>query len=505
MRLLRRPPSIRVRLTVWYVGAIIVVLAVYAAGVFTFVRGNLSRGLDERLRADFQWPKEMLNKLPDGTITTYDESAAPYNSPWLQVWSPDGRLRFSTWLAQSTPVPGADRLARRADNEIVSIPDMSPPVRVLTGKSTIGGESVVIQVAASEARMYEELDQLLLIFLLGLPLAVVVAGVGGYSLARRALAPVDRMAERARSITAERLTDRLPVDNPNDELGRLAAVFNETLTRLESSFEQMRRFAADASHELRTPLTAIRTVGEVGLRGRRDAAGYREIIGSMLEEADGLTHLIDRLLTLSRADNGEVKLAVALLDVCSLAEDVAAQLDVLAEEKQQSITLVREARPQCSGDPMVLRQALLNLVDNAIKYTPIGGRIAIRIAESPVGAVIDVTDTGPGIPLELQARIFDRFYRVDESRSRDNGGTGLGLSIAKWAVEVNGGQLTLENTIDGHGSTFRITLPHGKIPGEFGDVDRILEVQNSVNVTEFLREFSHDKKFRNFSGTNGPA
>ena len=182
---------------------------------------------------------------------------------------------------------------------------MIPPYRILTGKTRVGGISLVIQVAESEGPMREYLRDLLLVLLFGLPLAVAIAGLGGYSLARRALAPVDRMAEQARLITAERLKERLPVDNPSDELGRLATVFNETLMRLESSFDQMRRFTADASHELRTPLTAMRSVGEIGLRGKRDAAAYREIIGSMLEEVDRLSLLVDRLLTLSRADSGE--------------------------------------------------------------------------------------------------------------------------------------------------------------------------------------------------------
>src|SRR5204862_6589265 len=164
-------------------------------------------------------------------------------------------------------------------------------------------------------------------------------GVGGYVLARRALAPVDRMAERARSINAERLNDRLPVDNPDDELGRLATVFNETLTRLESSFDQMRRFTADASHELRTPLTAIRSVGEVGLPGHRDEAAYREIIGSMLEEVDRLALLVDRLLTLSRADTGQAKPSADVVDISEMAKELAEQLSVLAEEKNQTITV----------------------------------------------------------------------------------------------------------------------------------------------------------------------
>jgi signal transduction histidine kinase len=219
----------------------------------------------------------------------------------------------------------------------------------------------------------------------------------------------------------------------------------------------MRRFTLDASHELRTPLTAIRTVGEVGLRGRRDEIAYREIIGSMLEEVDRLSQLVDRLLTLSRADGAQTKLASDNVDLCELARDVADQLSVLAEEKQQTIAIELSAASRWTGDELVLRQAVLNLVDNAIKYTPAGGKIRISLMETSSGVTIDVTDTGPGIPTALQSKIFDRFYRVDESRTSGNG-TGLGLSIAKWAVEVNGGQLTLEKT-NGVGSTFRITLP----------------------------------------------
>jgi heavy metal sensor kinase len=315
-----------------------------------------------------------------------------------------------------------------------------------------------MQVAKTEVDLREQLSRLRRLLLLGLPLGVVAAGLGGYALARRALAPVEQMAERARMITAERLGDRLPVDNPSDELGRLATVFNETLGRLELSFDRMRSFTADASHELRTPLTALRSVGEVGMRGRRDPAAYREIIGSMLEEVDRLSRLVDRLLTLSRADNREFQLAVDTVSLAALAQEVADQLDVLAEEKGQVITVEREADPRWTGDPLVLRQALMNLVDNAIKYTPEGGRVAIRVSASDKEAFIEVRDTGPGIPPELQARIFDRFYRVDTSRSRNTEGAGLGLSIARWAVEVNHGRLILAETTS-QGSVFRITLP----------------------------------------------
>jgi heavy metal sensor kinase len=306
--------------------------------------------------------------------------------------------------------------------------------------------------------MRQELRDLLLVLVFGLPIGVGIAGLGGYMLARRALAPVQHMAERARLITAERLSDRLPVNNPRDELGMLATVFNETLGRIEASFEQMRRFTADVSHELRTPLTAIRSVGEVGLRERRDEAAYRGIIGSMLEEVDRLTGLVDRLLTLSRAETGQARLSVEPVDLRELAENVVSHLGVLAEEKQQAITVEGHGTPTSVGDRMMLRQALINLVDNAIKYTPAGGRITIRAAEAPSGAVLEVSDTGPGIGVERPAQIFDRFYRETGSGAGEVRGAGLGLSIAKWAVEVNGGRLSLEPGT-GTGCTFRMTLP----------------------------------------------
>ena len=474
---LKKPRSVRTRLTLAYVVAMMVVLAVYAGVVYVSVRGSLSQALDNKLRDDFKWPKDMMSaaevreliqadlkarkqRLERGEVTLPESEEG---SPWLQVWTENGEeLLKQTYDAKRNPIPEASQFAANAktEGEIRTLHDMIPPYRILTGKTMVAGIPLIVQVAESEGPMRKYMWDLLLVLLLGLPLAVAISGLGGYFLARRALAPVDRMAEQARLITAERLKERLPVDNPRDELGRLATVFNQTLMRLESSFDQMRRFTADASHELRTPLTAMRSVGEIGLRGRRDPAAYREIIGSMLEEVDRLSLLVDRLLTLSRADSGGSILSKDRVDLSELAEEVTAQLGVLAEEKDQSLTVDAGGPSLCLGDRMVLRQALLNLVDNAIKYSPVGGRIVVRVSTSGNGmAVLDVSDTGPGIPVDLQPRVFDRFYRADRSRSRDNGGgTGLGLSIARWAVEVNGGQLTLE-TSEGPGATFRITLP----------------------------------------------
>ncbi len=469
----RYPLSVRVRLTLWNVGVMIVVLGVYVAGVFVFVSRMESGGLDQILHDDYLWAAEMLDQDPDGTITwpTSNDTGSPVDGPWLQVWSPDGDLLYRTLIARNNPLPETDLLAMEASDEIVSVEAVSPPYRVFSVESRIGDEPVVIQVARSEFVMRRDLYQLLLVLLLGLPLGVAAAGLGGYSLARRALKPIERMADHAQSITAEKLEDRLPIDNPKDELGRLATVFNDTLTRLESSFEQMRRFTAHVSHELRTPLTAIRSVGEVGLRGRRHESAYREIIGSMLEEVDRLAGLVDRLLTFSRAETGPAKLARDTVDLCVLAEEVVTQLEVLAEEKKQSISVERTGAPEWIGDRMVLRQALLNLVDNAIKYTAAGGRISVRVEESSSGVTLDVSDTGPGIPEALQARVFERFYRVKRMPASEREGTGLGLSIAKSAVEVSGGRLTLEES-GSDGSTFRINLPKRSVKTPFMPASR---------------------------------
>jgi heavy metal sensor kinase len=320
----------------------------------------------------------------------------------------------------------------------------------------VGKRRVTLQVARSEEGMRQQLRDLLLILMLGLPLAVGIAGLGGYVLARRALAPIEEMTDRARTITAERLGDRLPVANPENEMGRLATVFNETLGRLEASFDQMRRFTTDVSHELRTPLTAIRSVGEVGLRGgHRDEAAYRGIIGSMLEEVDRLASLVDRLLTLSRAETGQAKLSRDAVDLSALADDVVAHLAVLAEEKRQTLSIERQASPVVSADRLVLRQALINLVDNAIKFTPASGQVRIRIAETPQDAIVEVIDSGPGVSSDARERIFDRFYRAGDA---NGSGTGLGLSLAKGAIEALGGHLTLAAT-GAAGSAFRISIP----------------------------------------------
>ena len=453
-----RSHSVRVQLTLWYVAAMTLVLAVYAAAILAYVSRSASQLLTQQLRSDFQWATVMVEQTPEGGITWNGEEAIEEH-PWLQVWGADGKLLFRNGVALGQPDVGLD-LPNLPDDAVVSVPTSDGvPLRVLSRRGEIAGSPVVIQVGRSEQTMREQIQTVALILLLGLPVAVVTAGLGGYMLARRALAPIERMTERAETITAERLSDRLPVSNPDNEMGRLATVFNATLARLEESFEQMRRFTADVSHELRTPLTAIRSVGEVGLRGRRDEAGYRTIIGSMLEEVDRLAGLVDRLLTLSRAETGVTTRSIEPVALKELAESVVADLAVLAEEKSQQVVIEAHGSPRGLGDRLMVRQALINLVDNAIKFAPAGTAIVIRVVESVGDATVDVIDRGPGIPTAAREHIFDRFFRAS-SAPADVAGTGLGLSIAKSAVETSGGALTLEQS-DEHGSTFRIRLPRG--------------------------------------------
>jgi len=463
MRQWWRPHSVRVRLTLWYAGALAVVLLLYAGGVFAFLRHRLSAELDYHLHEDFEVAEQTLERTGDGGIhwradDHHDEEDFSDES-WLAVWSTDGTL-----LYHHPPSEGGDAEAispppspaRFGYYSVVLSNGIS--VRVLDGSYTVASLPVFIRVGRSEARLQHELGRLLSVLALGFPLAIGIAGFGGYVLARRASAPVGWMADRANTITAEHLGERLPVVNPDDELGHLARVFNETFARLEQSFAQLRRFTADASHELRTPLTAIRSVGEVGLREHRDENAYREIIGSMLEEADRLGRLVDSLLTLSRADAGQLKLRLDCVDLVELASEVANHLGVLAEEKRQSLSVNATAPVFAKVDRLVFRQAVINLVDNAIKYSPEGGHVRIVVQDQPQGPALEVIDTGSGIGMEDQKRIFDRFYRVDKARSRELGGTGLGLAIARWAVEAHGGHIELESEED-QGSVFRITLP----------------------------------------------
>jgi heavy metal sensor kinase len=332
-------------------------------------------------------------------------------------------------------------------------------VRVVSRVHVLDGHPLLIRLAHSEETLYTQLRDLSLASFVVLPIVLLIAWLAGYALARRALRPIEKMAREAREITPEKLHARLRVDDTDDELDQLAKVFNETLARLEQAFKQLRRFTSDASHELRTPLAMIRSVGEVGLQKDGSRAEYRDIIGSMLEEVNRLTSLIDNLLTISRADAGHIQLHRTTVPILALTREAAGLFEILTEEKSQRLDIQGDETAQVEGDPIFLRQALVNMIHNAVKYSPIGETISVDVWNDDGDRVlIAIKDNGPGIPPEDQPKVFDRFYRVDKARWRESGGAGLGLSIAKWAVEAHGGAVSLKSELN-KGCSFRITLP----------------------------------------------
>ena len=299
-------------------------------------------------------------------------------------------------------------------------------------------------------------ENLLLTLALGCPGALLLCGISGYFIAGRALAPVKEMVERTRLLSAKSLSERLPVANPHDELGELATVFNGTLQQLENSFAELRRFTADVSHELRTPLTAMRAVGEVALREHNPAILY-DTLGSMLEEVRRMNQLIERLLLLARGDDDDMPAHLEAGLVRKVLMEVSDALCLVAEEKQQQIGVDCPEHLLAVFDPALLRLALVNLIQNAIRYSPPGKPIFLRASSGQNAAVIEVADEGPGIAPEHHQKIFERFYRVDKARSRAEGGAGLGLAIVKWSVERMGGHVELKSE-PGRGSVFRLSL-----------------------------------------------
>jgi heavy metal sensor kinase len=451
--------SIRVRLTGWYSVVLFLMMVVYATATFLAVRHEFLEQIDDQLHDDFETAEGFLAPASDGRIVwsgdrhhdpDYDEERGS------DVWSTSGDPIYRS--AASAALPPAAIAAATASPRYESVVANGRRWRTLAGTSLVGGRAVVLRVSRSEDRLRTQLWEILVVLALGLPLVVALAGMGGYALARRALMPIDHLASEAHRITAERLHERLSVPNRHDEIGRLAGVINDTFARLESSFDQLRRFTADASHELRTPLSVIRGIGEISLKQTRTPGEYKEALGSMLEEVDRLTTLVDTLLRLSHGDAGTVRLSPEPIDLGRLARDVVSSLGILAEERNQRLRIDAVEPVSIAADRLVLREAITNIVDNAIKHSPRASAIDIRVYQEGGHAIVAVADEGPGIAAEHRERIFDRFFRVDEARSRDGGGTGLGLAIARWAVEASGGQISVDSRPSG-GSIFRIVLP----------------------------------------------
>jgi heavy metal sensor kinase len=451
-----RALSIRARLTVWYTAVLTLMLVAYGTVTYLAARHEFTEQFDDQLHEQFEVAEDLLTRGPDGRVAWTDGShdAGMESDVVYEASMTDGAV-LRRGRVSLPPVGGP---AKGSGYRYESVVVGGRRWRMFTATHSVDGVPVLLRVARPEERLEAQVREILTVLLLGLPVAAAIAGLGGYALARRALTPIDHLAQDARRITAERLHERLSVANPNDEIGRLAAVINEMVARLEASFDQLRRFTADASHELRTPLAVIRGIGEVGMGDSRTPAEYRETIGSMLEEIDRLTGLVDTLLRLSRADAGTIAQKREPVDLADLSRDVVASLGILAEERDQRLEVRAAEAVVVPADRLLLREALTNIVDNAVKHSPPGSRIELRVQADDGHAVLAVADEGPGVPAAQRERIFDRFFRLDEARSRDGGGTGLGLAIARWAVETNGGRIAVTDR-PGGGAVFRMSFP----------------------------------------------
>ncbi len=439
--------GVRRRLTLWYTLALALIVLVFSLSVYVLVKSRLFRQLDQQLDMEFS---VIAGELTEDPVDTRE-------------LDPDGSTRLFQLVRGNKIFFRSDAIQKAGLPEIV--PESGEKYRTLLSASGKRYRSAtaatpngfLLSVVLGEEGIRTTLGTLFMILALALPIVLALAAVGGYVMAGRLLGPVAAMAQKADRIGADNLSERLPVENPEDEFGKLAGVFNRTLARLQDAFERLQRFTADASHELRTPLTALQSVGEVALQENLDAEAYRDRIGSMLEETARLTRLVESLLLLTRVDSGRLLLNRREQNVTAIVEKAVDDMRVMAEEKGQELTMDLTGDVQADLDEDTLRRALVNILDNAIKYTPSNGTIIVRLTAKGNGTIIEVSDSGPGIAAEHREKIFDRFYRVGQDRSREAGGAGLGLAIAKWAVEANGGRLEVESRAP-HGSTFRIVL-----------------------------------------------
>lgn len=457
--------TLRFRLGAWYAGMGALLLALFSATIYLFVAQRMARPLDYQLRQDVGEVQRRLTVDAENRIRWVGREIVPgtmsnWTGPWIELWDENGRLVRRLWpfddsQLERLPTPPA------SGRETISIFNVSPQIRLRTlgGPFAVPGgkEGWTLRVMRIHEPAGDALGALLAIILIILPVVLTLLVVGGYFLTRRWLCPLDQMVAAANRITAEDLSNRLPVQNPHDELGRLGAVFNITLQRLQDAFVTLEQFVADASHELRTPLTTLRSVGEVGLKRGRTVEEYREIIGSMLEEAQRLQQLINRLLELAQAEGGAQVTRTQNVRVDKLVGDCAGELGAVAELYEQRFE-VKTVPCTIESDPLLLRQALQNLVDNALRYSPAGGVVTLTVETNPLEAIISVRDSGPGIPPEGRSRLATRFFRAGQGDRNGPSGFGLGLAITRAYLRVLGGTLEYE-PIRPHGSCFRLVLP----------------------------------------------
>lgn len=468
--------SLRARLTLWYTALLTGMLVLLGAAALILLDRGLRDNIDASLKSVAVSIADSVRRPPS---TGRDFSAAldallgPFGpgptSRFFRLLDPFGRPdpRVVPRTRMQFPLsPEAQLNARhgRETYQTITLPPPSRgeeregiPVRLLTLPVIERGRMIHLVQVAMPLESADTARSRFLLILLGLiPLALGGAGVGGWFLARHALAPVDAMVNTARAIEAEDLSRRIEAADSTDELGRLAAVLNAMLARLERAFTAVKHFSADAAHELRTPLTILKGELEVALRSPPTPDEYRSVLVSCLEEVDRLSALVTDLLFLARSDSGNMSIARTPVNLAAVLRDVCAALGALAETAQ--ITFKHDAPEELwtrGSEPMLFR-LVFNLGENAIKYTPEGGTVTLTLEPQGTEAYLSVRDTGAGIAAEEQPHIFDRFYRADPARSR--GGTGLGLALARSIVLAHGGQISVESRV-GQGSCFTVRLP----------------------------------------------
>lgn len=472
MRLLSRLRSfqipLRIRLTLWYTLSLGLILLLFTAFLYVQVGRSLVAQVDRALH--LAGAQALINMGEDGEQLAFanarrnPEDVRRLNDDFvIHLLAPDGTILDTLTSDDSVPTFPAQTTGFH------TVMAHGEPWRVYSQDVTASTRTGQLQVAQELEPVFDTLASLQTQLLFGLPLALFVAGLGGFFLASRTLRPIDRITQTARAISATDLDQRIQYQGPADEVGRLAQTFDSMLDRLQAAFVRERRFTSDAAHELRTPLTALKGRIGVTLSQRRRPAAYEETLQEMEQQVDRLIRLSSDLLFMARLGQGQLHPRQERIELADFMGAVVDQVRPLAEVK--SITL-EESIPSSlalRGDLDLLIRLHLNLLDNAVKYTPSGGRVAVAAAQMGTDVAISISDTGPGIPAAHLPYLFERFYRVESDRSRqwrDNGqgGAGLGLAIAYEIARSHHGNLTVQSE-SGLGTTFVVQLPQD-LPGE---------------------------------------
>jgi len=464
--------TVRARLTVWYVAALAIALFVVGGLIYVLLARALYTRIDDNLKAVVAIAMTSLaNDLAEGqdTRSAAMSTAAELASrqQMLAIYDATGRLLaeeerdddLEFVLPPLDAIPADDVLLWT----VVEAKDEDDRHRLGLRRVTVGpaATTYLVVVGSPLEPTDEELESLREVLSYVVPIALLVAGLGGWLLARRSLSPVVVMAERARRIGGENLSARLPVVNPRDELGKLAETFNELLGRLEASLTQQRQFMAEASHELRTPVATARAAASVALQqSSRDEGEYRETLGIIEQQTVRLSRIVEDMFTLARADAGNYPVHRVPMYLDEVMDEVVRAARVLASAKDVSIVPVTVPSAAFHGDEDLMRRLIVNLLDNAIRHAPRSSTVRAELGQTREGYVISISDQGPGIPTEMQPHIFERFYRGDVGRVRhqSDGGAGLGLALARWIANLHDGDVTLARSSEA-GTTFTVSLP----------------------------------------------